>query len=152
MKYILIIGASEAGKSTTINEVCKKLKPNKAWALNSDGIFVEVKTNVDIFNGTYLIEVDGIIILVAVGSPTEQDITITVLVEIAIMQKFNIEILILAMRTFEKKSGFDTPKELEKIAVKIYQEKIYKIDGNYKNTVEWNDRINNIISVVKRNL
>lgn len=152
MKYILIIGASENGKSTTINEVCKKLKPTRAWELNSDEIFVEVKTNIGIYNGTYLIEVNGTIILVAAGSPTEQDITITVLVEIAIKLKFNIKILIVAMRTFEKKEGFDTPKELENLGEKIYQEKIYKIAGDYKNSSEWNDRVKRITSVVEKNL
>jgi nicotinamide riboside kinase len=42
MKYALIIGASENGKSTTINEVCKRLKPSKVWELNSEEIFLEV--------------------------------------------------------------------------------------------------------------
>lgn len=73
MKYALIIGASENGKSTTINEVCKRLKPTKAWELNSEGIFIEVKSTVGMFNGTYLIEVNGIIILVAAGQRTENE-------------------------------------------------------------------------------
>ena len=102
MKYALIIGASGNGKSTTINEVCKNLKPTKAWELNSDSIFIEVKASVGKFNGTYLIEVNGIIILVAAGCPTEQDITITTLIEIAINQNFNINILIVAVRTDRK--------------------------------------------------
>lgn len=152
MKYVLIIGASENGKSTTINEVCKKLKPTRSWELNSDGLFVEVKANIGMFNGTYLIEVNESIILVAAGSPTEQDITITVLVDIAIKLKFDIKILIVAMRSFEKKEGFDTPNELKKIGENIYQEKIYKIAGDYKNTAEWNDRVKKIVSVLIKNI
>ena len=149
MKYIIIIGASENGKSTTINEVCKRFKPTKAWELNSDKVFVEVKASVGMYNRTYLIEVNGILILVAAGSPTEQDITITDLVKIALKSGFNIKFLIVAMRTFEKKSGFNTPKELEKLGTNIYQEKIYKIDGDYKASSEWNNRVNKIVSSIE---
>lgn len=152
MKYVLIVGATENGKSTTISEVYKRLKPTKAWELNSKQIFVEVKANVGMFNGTYLIEVNGIIILVAAGSPTEQDITITDLLKLAIKLGFDIKLLIVAMRTFEKKSGFDTPKELEKIGVKVYLEKIFKIAGDYKVNSDWNDRIDRIVSTIEMNM
>ncbi|OXA99138.1 hypothetical protein B0A75_11975 [Flavobacterium oncorhynchi] len=107
---------------------------------------------VEIFNGTYLIEVNGTIILVAAGSPTEQDITITALVQIAINLEFDIKILIVAMRTFEKKENFDTPNELNKLATKIFQEKISKIPGNFKNSEQWNNRVDKIVSKVKESV
>lgn len=152
MKYVLIIGAKDNGKSTTINEVCKRLKPSKVWQLNSKGIFIEVKVTVGMFNGTYLIEVDGKIILVAAGCPTEQDITISVLVKIAITLQFDVKILIVAMRTSERKKGFDTPKELEKLGQKIHEEKISLISGDYKNDSNWNNRVDKIVNIIKKNI
>lgn len=152
MKYVLIIGASENGKSTTINQVCKDLKPTKAWELNSEAVFAEVEVNVEMFNGTYLLEVKGTIILVGAGCPTEQDVTITDLVNIALNLGFAVSILIVAMRTFERKEGFDTPKELDKLGSKIYEEKIEKIPGDFKNNSKWIDRVQNIVSVVKKNI
>ena len=84
MKYILIIGTKDAGKSTTIDAVCKKLKPTSVERLNSEKVFEKVSNTVDILNGTYVIEVDGKIILVVAGAPTEQGITITVLIKICL--------------------------------------------------------------------
>lgn len=152
MKYILIIGASENGKSTTINQVCKDLKPTKAWQLNSEAVFIEVGVNVGMFNGTYLIEVNGVIILVAAGCPTEQDVTITDLVNIAISLGFVLGILLVAMRTFERKEDFDTPRELEKLGTKIDAIRIEKIAGDFKNNSKWIDRVQNIVSMVKKNI
>ena len=149
MKYVLIVGATENGKSTTINEVCKKLQPTKSWVLNSEGIYINIEADIGMFNGTYLIEVNGVIILVAAGSPTEQDITITDLFKLAIQLGFDVKILIVAMRTSERKPSFDTPKELQKLGKEIYCEKIFKIDGDYKANSDWKDRIDRIVFAIK---
>jgi hypothetical protein len=152
MKYILIRGGSRNGKSTTIDAIAKKLKPSKVWQLNSQGIFISVSVEVDIKNGTYIIEVNGVIILVVAGSPTEQDITITVLIEIALKQNFNLKILIVAMRTFELKDNFDTPKELEKLATKISEEKIYRINEDLKTSIEFKNRISKYTNLIQKEI
>src|ERR1700757_2128780 len=105
MKYILIIGTTNAGKSTTIDAVCKKLNPTSVQHLKSDKTFEKVAIDVDILNGTYLIEVNGKIILVSAGAPTEQNIRITVLIEICIKLKIKIDFALVAMRTVERREN-----------------------------------------------
>lgn len=153
MKYILIIGAKEKGKSTTIANVCKNLKPSKVWEfVKEKQTFVEVEISTAIINGTYIIEVNGKIILVVAGSPTEQIITITILINLAIAQGFKITIILAAMRSFERLKGYDTPKELSNFAQEIDRIKINKIDGDYMSTPEWQNRIERIVNKIKSNI
>lgn len=153
MKYILIAGAKESGKSTTIENVCKQIKPSRVWELDKDEkVFIETAITTVIVNGTYIIEINGKIILVVAGSPTEQEITITILINIAISQGFNITIILVAMRLFEKMNGYDTPKELDHFAEEIDRIRIDKIIGDYKNSPEWCNRIERIIAKIKANI
>jgi hypothetical protein len=153
MKYILIVGAKENGKSTTIENVCKKLKPSKVWELDKEAqMFVEVALSTVIINGTYILEVNGSIILVVAGSPTEQEITITIIINIAISQGFNITIILAAMRSFERLEGYNTPEELSNFAQEIDRIKINKIEGDYMNNSEWQNRIERIVSKIKSNI
>ena len=69
MKSILIIGASNAGKSTTAREVCKRLKPTKVYKLKADkNDLIQSQINIstvdNIFNDTFIIEVKNKLILV----------------------------------------------------------------------------------------
>lgn len=158
MKYVLIIGASHAGKSTTVNEICRRLNPDKVWRLvpnYSDlmsSSFEEVKIDTPIQNGTYLIQTGGIKMLVSAGSPTEQGITVTMLISICIKLKIEIKFLIVSMRSFEIKKGYDTKNELLQLGANIYEEKIYKIPGDdYRENIEWKARINRIIQAIQTN-
>ena len=47
---------------------------------------------------------------------------------------------------------FDTTNEHNKLGVKIFQEKISKIPGDFKKSTKWNDSVDNIVSKVKENL
>ena len=156
MEYILIVGASHAGKSSTVNEVCKRLNPEKVLQLRGDDSnkrFEEVDDNLPIKNGTYLILVKGKSILIVAGSPTEQCITITVIIEICIRLKIKIDFIFVVMRLFEKKEGYDTPNELKKIGNCIYQETIYRIQSDkYKETKEWQGRIEKILKTIQSSL
>jgi len=149
MKYILIVGAKDSGKSTTMDAVCKTLNPDRIFQLNSENEFLEVDSKVEIMNGTYIIEVKGQIILVVAGAPTEQDITITILVEIAIKFKIRIDFAIVAMRAFEKKKDFDTRNELKQLGECLLETRIWKIHAdNYKETPEWKERIRDIADLI----
>lgn len=153
MKYILLIGAKEKGKSTTIANVCKKLKPSKIWELDKEKhTFIEVEISTMIINGTYVIEVDGKFILVVAGSPTEQIITITILINIAVSQGFKISIILAAMRSFERLEGYNTPNELNNFAQEIDRIKIRKIDGDFMSNPEWQNRIERIVSKINSNM
>lgn len=158
MKSILIIGASNAGKSTTMNEVCKRLNPSEVYKLIVNrGDFeksrIEPAEIDEIFNNTFIIKVKGKFILVVAGAPTEQNIKITVLIEICIKIEIEISFLLVSMRSFEKREGFDTPTELENKSEVVLTEKIYRIgEEKFEESVEWNSRINTIVDLVKTNL
>lgn len=158
MKSILIIGASYAGKSTTMREVCKRLKPTKVYRLFADKeeltkSKVESAQIDEIFNNTFIIEVKGKLILVVAGATTEQNITITILVNICVEIGIEISFALVSMRSFERREGFDTPTELKSKSEIILTEKIYRIkDEKFETTTEWNERIDKIVEKVKSNI
>jgi adenylate kinase family enzyme len=159
MKYILIIGACNAGKSTTANAVCEKLNPSRIllltpkWTDLPNSNFVQVDNSVIIENGTYIIEVNGKLILISAGSPTEQCIRISILIEICITLNLSIEFALVSMRSFEKKDGYDTRNELKKIGELILEKKIYRIkDEKFETTDAWKTRIDSIVKLIKKNI
>ncbi|NTS39785.1 hypothetical protein HRG84_02615 [Flavisolibacter sp. BT320] len=150
MNSILIIGASNAGKSSTMSAVCKRLKPTKVFRLITDinnykNSKLEEAEVGSIFNNTFIIEVQGKLILVCAGAPTEQGITILILIEICIKIKIEISFLLVSMRSFEKKVGFDTPKQLASKSNIVLTKRISRIEEkNYVETAEWKNRIKDI--------
>lgn len=158
MKSILIIGGSSAGKSSTMSAVCKTLKPSKVFRLaidrnNYQNTKLKEAEVDEIFNNTFIIEVQGKFILVCAGAPTEQGIQITALIEICIKIKVAISFLLVSMRSFEKKQGFNTPEQLASKSDIILTERIYRInDDKFKVTTEWKNRINRIASLTLENL
>ena len=153
MKYILIIGTSDAGKSTTINAICKKLNSTSIQRLKSNKTFEKISINVDILNGTYLVETNGKIILVSAGAPTEQNIKITILIEICLKLKIEIDFALVAMRTVERREDFDTKKELKEFEECILEERIWQLNGaDFKNSKEWQGRIEKISELIKNTL
>ena len=156
MKYILIRGARNSGKSTTIREICECLQPDKdnIWQVDiwADAPKKLATSIANIQNGTYLIEVNGKFILIIAVSPTEQLMKVSEIIELS-QQLANIEIVIVAMRSFETREGHDTPEELKKLGTLIYDELIKRIEGDdFQTTLEWKNRINQLIKLVKDNL
>lgn len=158
MKSILVIGASSAGKSSTMSGVCKKLNPSKVYHLkiNREDHYKSelIEANVDdIFNNTYVIEVNGKLILVCAGAPTEQNFTITIIIDVCIKIGIDIFFAIVSMRSFERKDGFDTPKQLGEKSIIILSERIYRIaNDDYKETAEWKNRIDKIVKIILENI
>jgi hypothetical protein len=150
MNYILIKGAADAGKSTTIQHVCQRLQPISIQQLKSGQRFEKVALDTKILNGTYLLLVNNKMMLVSAGAPTEQRITITVLIEICISLNIKIGLALVAMRSVERTEGFSTKRELEKLGTCIWEQRIYKIDGdNYQHTTEWKERVDSIVLAAK---
>lgn len=153
MKYLLIVGTQSAGKSNTINAVCTQLNPSKVMRLNLvEKICIDVDISEELLNGTYIIEVAGKLILVVAGTPTEQETQITVIIQICVELTLKIDLAIVAMRTFERKPGFSTRAELEKLGVSISEEWIENLGEHYKETDIWKERINRITKLIKENL
>ena len=158
MKSILVIGASSAGKSSTMSGVCKKLNPSKVYHLkiNREDHYKSelIEAHVDeVYNNTYVIEVNGKLILVCAGAPTEQNFTITIIIDVCIKIGIDISFAIVSMRSFERKNGFDTLSELGRKSTILLSERIYRIaDNDYKETAEWKNRIDKIVKIILENI
>ena len=154
MKAIIIRGAGNEGKSTTIREVCKRLKPQGVYKLDISKK-EKVEEDIDkICNDIYLIEVKGKYILVFAGSPTEISVNVSVAVDICIKIGIEISFAIVSRKYAERKVGFDTRKEVkEKGFEVIHEELVRRIEqNNFEQTEEWNKRVDNIVNKVNENL
>lgn len=107
-----------------------------------------------ICNDVYIVEVNGKYILVFAGSPTEINIKISYAIDVCIEIGIDISFAIVSRRYAERKVGFDTRKELkEKGFEVIHEELVHKIEqNNFEQTEEWNERINNIVDKVNKEL
>lgn len=158
MKSILIVGKGSAGKSTTIHEVCNRLNPTQIFRLyikknnlHNSRMVHDIINN--IYNNTFIIEVSGKWVLIVAGAPTEQNLTITILLQICILLKIDISLLIVSKRSFERKFGFDTEYELKLNTEIVLKEDIKKINiEDFKNSSEWNNRINKIVETINSNI
>ncbi|WP_237275667.1 hypothetical protein [Tenacibaculum ovolyticum] len=159
MKSILIIGTKDGGKSTTITEICKRLKPSEVYKLDTSEKKL-VKANVtNIFNNTFIIKVNGKYILVVAGAPTEQNIMLKILIQITIELNIKISFLIVAKRTSERKKGFNTNEDIDVFTTLIHTERLDRIslkDQNdltsFKQNKDWIDRINKLEKLVIENI
>lgn len=159
MKCILIIGAKDSGKSSTINAICRQLQPSKVWQLVNDNTSFEVISPPEEFkNGTYILEVNGKIILVVAGTPTEQGITITGIIDICISINITIDFALVTMRTRERKRTGDgvkyaTRQELVAIGVEcIAEEWIENLGANYLQSNEFKARVDKLSVLMKTEL
>jgi hypothetical protein len=150
MKYVLVIGRKDDGKSSTMEDVCKQLAPTKVERLNIEKKSLEMCENsIPILNGSYVITVKGRTILVVAGAPTEQGFSITLIIKICIELNIEIYFALVSMRSYERAEGYDTKNELLKFGDCVLQERIWKIEGEkFRETKEWKCRIEKIISLV----
>ena len=157
MKYVLIRGAKDSGKSTTADSVSKQFKKTSVRSLlkGLDGelYLSEEDINKQIENGTYLIETANQILLFVAGAPTEQKITITVLITFLVSLNINISFALIMMRSHERLNDFDTRQELDELGFEcIFEEHIYRINNDaFKETELWNNRISKITETIKTN-
>lgn len=159
MKSILIIGKSDGGKSTTITELCKKLKPTEVYKLNTSQRKIETAEVTDIFNNTFIIKVKEKYILVIAGAPTEQKIKLKVLIQITIELNIEISFLIVAKRTSERSDGFNTLEDINNFSKLLHTEKIKRIAllkendlNSFKENQDWIVRINSLKKIIIENL
>lgn len=162
MNSILIRGTSNSGKSTTIRAICESLNPSKVWRVddwaNAPRLVTESIANIQ--NGTYFIEVSGKIVLIIAGSPTEQKITVFEIIEICrdlADEELGraINIVIVAMRSYERAKDYNTPEKLKEVGTLIHEEPIKRIEienDNFQSTPEWKGRISRLVQLVQNNL
>ncbi len=153
MKSILIIGAADAGKSTTAQEVCKQLKPTKVSRLDIQQEKLIDSEIENIFNNTFIIEVNGKLILIVAGATTEQGFKITYIIDVCIKLNLTISFALVSMRSFERKEGFHTKNQLSSISNILLEEKIFKInEEDFKSSKDWKNRIEKIVHLIKQNI
>jgi len=155
MYSIIIKGKKQSGKSTTIREVCRSLKPTKVRNLNFNQRRIE-DADVpigNISNGTYLLEVKGRIVLVIAGAPTEQQIRVTEIYEICVELQISISFIISAMRFFETKPTFHTIQEIEQISTLLHIFNINRIERkDFEESTELLNRISEIRNMLTEKL
>lgn len=159
MKSILIIGTRDGGKSTTITEICKMLKPSKVHSLNLTEKKLKTADVKDIYNNTFIIEVKGKLILVVAGAPTEQQVTLKVIIEICLEINLEISFLIVAKRTSERINGFNTLNDINEFSQLLHTERVNLIELTDKNDLEsfkqnqlWINRIEKLTKIVQDNI
>lgn len=152
-KSILIIGASNSGKSTTIREVCINLEPTKVSRLDYENRELVDSTAEEIYNDTFIIEVKGKSILVVAGAPTEQKIKLKILIEFCIDIEIDISFILASRRLFEKTEGFDTFTDLDNKSEILLSQTIHRIENeNFMQEKEWKDRVDSIVSLIQTNI
>jgi len=157
MKYIIVKGAKSAGKSETINEVCRRLKPesiSKVYFTEAGKIHLQKLFSIsDLSDGTYIITVRKKNILLVSGAPTQQRLSITTILESVNNLNMSPDFAIIAMRGLEKLKNFSTAKELERFGKCIYETKIWRIPSHkYNLTEEWNKRISYLTAITLHNI
>ena len=157
MKYIIVKGGKSAGKAETINEVCRRLKPEqicKVYFTEAGKVHMQnLYSTADLSDGTYIITVRKKNILLVSGAPTQQRLSITTILESVNNHSMSPDFAIIAMRGLEKLKNFATAKELEKFGKCIYETKIWRIPSHKFNlTEEWNKRVSYLTAITLHNI
>jgi len=157
MKYILLKGKMNAGKSSTITAICQNFNISSCQRITLDAngkLKIQNDTSNNFGNGTFIINVNGSNILIVAGAPTEQKIAITLILIFIMELQIEISFALISVRSREVLAGFDTVSELEKLGhVCILEEEINRIDtDDYTSTSIWENRIKKISDLINKNL
>ncbi|WP_294823371.1 hypothetical protein [uncultured Flavobacterium sp.] len=157
MKFILVKGSRWAGKTETIKEISKRLKPTAIRRIHisdtSPTLLTSIDPSIGISNGNYLLTVRDKCILVVTDSPTQQRTRITTIVEAAHKLNLKPSLALISINTIERLKNFDTSNELEKFGKCIHNVKIWRIPSiKYDLTEEWNKRVSYLLSIILHNL
>ena len=157
MNHILIVGPQWAGKAETIKEVCRRLKPatvRKIFVPDCGPIaFKTLESDSGISHGNYIVTVRNKNILIVSGSPTEQRVSITKIVDAVCKLNLKPDLAIVAARKYERLQNFSTPRELEKFGRCIHESKIWRIPSiKYHLTEEWNKRVSYLTAITLHNI
>lgn len=151
MKYMLIKGAKSSGKSVTVKEICKRLKPNaiKKIYFDEEGKPLLEPAAKDLLDGSnYILTVKNKKVLLVAKSPTEQKVRVTSILEAVQNLQIQPDFAIVSMCGLEKLKDFSTAKELESFGQCVYETKIWRIPAHhFSTTEEWNKRVTYLTSI-----
>ncbi len=157
MRYVIVKGGKSSGKATTINEVCRRLAPDKVTKViqeeKGNTRLLPVQSTDDLADGNYIIRVKNKNILIVSGAPTQQKQSITSIIESVKDLNFEPEFALVAVSGLEKFKNFKTSEELKKFGKCIHETKIWRIPShNFINTDEWKKRISYLTAITLHNI
>ena len=157
MNYIIVKGSKNSGKSATIRDVCKRLKPDtirRVTFYDNDSKALEyISTASDLPDGILLLTVKKKTILAITIAPTEQRKTITSIMESLTLLGLAPDFAIIAMSGLEKLPGYSTILEMEHFGKCIFETKIRRIPSyTFRNTEEWDKRVSYITAITLHNI
>ena len=92
--------------------------------------------------------------MIVAGAPTEQKITITIMLKFLAQIQVEIAFAIISVRSREVLAGFDTANELNKLGHEcVLEEEVIRIDSDdYSVTTNWRDRVKRIVELINQNV
>jgi hypothetical protein len=154
---VIVRGKKNSGKSTTIQEVCRKIYENSKDAkLCRLDIWAEKICDcsiANITNGTYIVSVKEKNILIIAGAPTEQGKTVIELFDCCKKLGIPIAFILSAMRSREVLPKFDTINQIKKISTLLDVIVIdFVEEKEFKKSPEWQARIDKIVKLVTEHI
>ncbi len=151
MKYMIIKGAKSSGKSVTVKEICKRLKPQaiKKVCFDEQGNpLIEPAIEEELDGSNYIATVKDKRVLMVAISPTEQKKRVTDILHAVKQLEIMPDFAIVSMCGLEKLKNFATAKELENFGHCVHETKIWRIPAHeYNSTDEWNKRVTHLTSI-----
>lgn len=157
VRYVIVKGGKSSGKATTINEVCRRLAPEKVTKVvleeNGNPRLSPVESMDELTDGNYIIKVRNKSILIVSGAPTQQKNSITSIIESVKNFDYNPDFALVAVSGLEKFKNFKTAQELQKFGKCIHETKIWRIPAhNFINSDEWKKRISYLTAIALHNI
>jgi molybdopterin-guanine dinucleotide biosynthesis protein len=157
MKSVLILGKTGSGKTSTIEEVCKRLCPTEVYKLcfDTEGYseFAKGKYNAEkLDHHTCIIDVRGKLILIIDKALDEKTMRLKSLLDFCTEINIDIAFLLRSETQTEQISETDTdplPDTIE-ILASVPIDKIPVDD--FINHQEWNNRVDSIVSLIEENI
>jgi nucleoside-triphosphatase THEP1 len=150
MKYIIVRGRKDAGKSTTCSQVITRLNHDSVKVLHLANEKLEDFKSINTFNnGVYVLWLDKKLVLVVSGAPTELRVTITQVLIICEKLDLVIDICIVSMRTHERRLGFDTRNQIKEYGELL--DEFFVAPDTFENLKD-DKRIDKIIQLVIDNI
>lgn len=157
MKSVLILGKTGSGKTSTIEEVCRRLYPTEVYKLcfDAEGYseFAKGKYDAEKLNHhTCIIDVKGKLILIIDKALDEKTMRLRSLLDFCTEINIDIAFLLMSETQTEQISETDTdplPDTIE-ILASVPIDKIPVDD--FINHQEWNNRVDSIAALIEENI
>jgi excinuclease UvrABC helicase subunit UvrB len=155
MKSVLILGKTGSGKTSTIEEVCRRLCPTEVYKLcfDTEGYseFAKGKYNAEkLDHHTCIIDVRGKLILIIDKALDEKTMRLKSLLDFCTEINIDIAFLLRSETLTEQISETDPLPDTIEILASVPIDKIPADD--FINHQEWNNRVDSIAALIEENI